>query len=62
MGTPAYMSPEQIDDSIGMDVRSDLFTVGVILYELLAGSRPFISPKYYGLIYEITQTPALRSE
>ncbi len=58
MGTPAYMSPEQIDDSMGMDVRSDLFTVGVILYELLAGSRPFISPKYYGLIYEITQTPA----
>ncbi len=58
MGTPAYMSPEQIDDSMGMDVRSDLFTVGVILYELLAGSRPFISPKYYGLIYEITQTPS----
>jgi serine/threonine protein kinase len=58
LGTPAYMSPEQIDESMSVDARSDLFTVGVILYELLVGYRPFTSPKYYGLMYEITRTPA----
>jgi serine/threonine protein kinase len=58
IGTPAYMSPEQIDESMSVDTRSDLFTVGVILYELLAGCRPFMSPKFYGLFYEITNTPA----
>jgi len=58
LGTPAYMSPEQIDESMNVDARSDLFTVGVILYELLAGCRPFMSPKYYGLMFEITHTPA----
>ena len=52
------MSPEQIDESMSVDARSDLFTVGVILYELLVGCRPFTSPKYYGLMYEITHTPA----
>jgi serine/threonine protein kinase len=58
LGTPAYMSPEQIDESMSVDTRSDLYTVGVILYELLVGCRPFTAPKYYGLMYEITHTPA----
>jgi len=40
MGTPEYMAPEQAYSADAVDVRADLYAVGVMLYEMLAGSRP----------------------
>ena len=41
-GTPAYISPEQALDSSAVDARADVFSLGIILFELLCGRRPYM--------------------
>ena len=49
LGTPAYMSPEQfLSDGTDVDTRSDIYALGAMLYELLAGVLPFDPAKYPG--------------
>src|SRR5260221_474840 len=50
IGTPAYMSPEQITGSgLDIDTRTDIYSMGVMLYELMAGVLPFDPGTYRGL-------------
>lgn len=61
VGTPNYMSPEQIRGE-NVDARSDLFSAGVLMYELLTGRKPFDGPDVTAIMYNVTnvQPPSLR--
>lgn len=63
MGSPAYMSPEQCRDSSEVDHRSDIYSLGIIVYEMLAGVPPFASKSATEmLVLQLTASPAsLRS-
>ena len=59
LGTPYYMSPEQVTNSRDVDARSVLFAVGVILYRCVSGRHPFVGESLYQVIHAIThETPA----
>jgi TonB family protein len=52
MGTPSYMSPEQIE-AFPLDGRADQFSLGVLAYELLTGTRPFDADSLASLVHMI---------
>ena len=56
VGTIHYMSPEQVR-GVKLDGRSDIFSTGCILYEILAGARPFVAESATSILYQIVNEP-----
>jgi serine/threonine-protein kinase len=63
LGTPAYMSPEQVKSAKDVDARSDLWSVGVMFYEMLSGRVAFAAPTEYARLAAVlsAEPPAIQS-
>jgi eukaryotic-like serine/threonine-protein kinase len=55
LGTPSYMSPEQVRGQSDVDGRSDLFNVGILLYEMLSGRNPFLGAGLHGILMSVLE-------
>jgi serine/threonine-protein kinase len=58
VGTPAYMSPEQVEDSKYLDARTDIYSLGCVLYEMLVGEAPFRGSTLTAVIANRLSSPA----
>jgi len=59
VGTPVYMSPEQLQAEPDVDARSDIWSLGVVLYELVSGKLPFDGPDLPQICVAILMKPYL---
>ncbi|MBK9072596.1 MAG: protein kinase [Myxococcales bacterium] len=57
LGTPFYMAPEQLYSAKAADIRSDIWSMGVVMYELIEGGRPFIGESVFELGGAILSNP-----
>ncbi len=55
LGTPSYMSPEQVRGSAAVDGRSDIFAMGILLYEMLSGHNPFAGDGVHPVLVAILE-------
>ena len=63
MGTPAYMSPEQCEGRDSVDQRTDIYALGIVMYEMLTGRVPFVGSGYGEiLVQHLTQPPVPLSQ
>ncbi len=58
IGTPAFMSPEQAAGERDIDGRSDLYSLGVVTYQMLTGALPFNAPSVAGILMKQITEPA----